>query len=282
MSALLASALLASAGAQAPPVFRAEVGTVRVEVSVTRNDAPLGGLIASDFELRDNGRPQELQLVLEEKAPVDAALVLDMSQSVSGPKLDALKDAARVFLDGLREGEQAALVAFREEVLLLEPFTPDRARVRRALDRTQPRGSTALRDAVYSALRLREPGPRRTAVVVFSDGIDSMSWLTPSEVLEAASRSQAIVYGVATRGRDEREEPFLRNLVRATGGRLFEAESERHLRERFVDVLADIRTRYVLSFTPGGADTAGWHALAVRLRRVRGDVLARSGYSRGQ
>ena len=121
MSALLASALLASAGAQAPPVFRAEVGTVRVEVSVTRNGAPLGGLIASDFELRDDGRPQELQLVLEEKAPVDAALVLDMSGSVSGPKLDALKDAARVFLDGLREGEQAALVAFREEVLLLEP-----------------------------------------------------------------------------------------------------------------------------------------------------------------
>jgi Ca-activated chloride channel family protein len=278
VSALLASVLLAFA--QAPPVFRAEVGMVRVEVSVTRDGVPLRALGASDFELRDNGRPQELQLVLEEKAPVDAVLVLDMSRSVSGPRLDALKDAGRVFLDGLREGEQAALVAFREEVLLLEPFTPDRARVRRALDRADPRGSTALCDAVYSALRLREPGPRRTAVVVFSDGMDSMSWLAPAEVVEAASRSQAVVYGVATRGHDERKEPFMKELVRATGGRLFEAESERHLRERFVDVLADIRARYVLSFTPEGADTAGWHALDVRLRRVRGDVLARPGYWR--
>ena len=214
-----------------------------------------------------------------------------MSRSVSGPTFDALKDAARTFLDGLREDEQAALVVFRDEVLLLEPFTLDRARVRRALDRAQPRGSTALCDAVYAALRLHEPGARRTAVVVFSDGMDSMSWLGPSEVVLAASRSQALVYGVATRGRDERKDPFLGDLVRATGGRLFEVASKenylRHnsftdgqLRERFLDVLADIRARYVLSFTPEGADTVGWHTLDVRLRRVTGDVLARPAYWR--
>jgi VWFA-related protein len=279
VSALLAAALLAVAAAQAPPVFRSEVSIVRVEVSVTRKGAPLAGLGASDFELRDNGRRQELQLVLEEKAPVDATLVLDTSRSVSGPKLDALKDAARAFLDGLREDEQANLLAFREEVLLLEPFTSDRARLRRALEQVRPRGSTALCDGVYAALRLRDPGPRRAAVVVFSDGIDTMSWLTPSEVVDAASRSEAIVYGVATRGR-ERKEPFLNDVARATGGLVFEAASERDLRARFLDVLSDIRSRYVLSFTPRGADTAGWHALDVRLKRVKGDVLARPGYWR--
>jgi VWFA-related protein len=281
LSALLAWALLAVAAAQQPPVFRAEVGLVRVEVSVTRKGAPLRGLGVSDFELRDNGRPQELQLALEEEAPVDAALVLDMSMSVRGPKLDALKDAARAFLDGLREGEQAALVAFREEVLLLEPFAADRARLRRALDRAQPRGSTALRDAVYAALRLREPGPHRTAVVVFSDGIDNMSWLAASEVVEAASRSEAVVYGVAVRERGEKQEPFLRDVVRATGGQIFEAASERDLRARFLDVLSGIRSRYVLSYTPGGVvDVAGWHALEVRLKRVKAEVLARPGYWR--
>ena len=280
MSALLASALLAVAAPQQPPVFRAEVGIVRVEVLVTRKGVPVRGLAAADFEVRDNGRVQELQPVLEEEAPVDAALVLDMSGSVRGAKLDALKDAARAFLDGLREGEQAALVAFREEVLLLEPFTPDRARVQSGAGRARPRGSTALCDAVYAALRLREPGPRRTAVVVFSDGIDNMSWLAPSEVVEAASRSEAIVYGVAMRDAGRAQEPFLRDVVRATGGQLFEAASERDLRARFLDVLGDIRSRYVLSYTPGGVDAAGWHALDVRLKRVKGDVLARPGYWR--
>ena len=118
-----------------------------------------------------------------------------------------------------------------------------------------------------------------------------MSWLDPSEVVEAASRSQALVYGVATRVRDKRKDPFLGDLVRATGGRLFEATSkepylrhnsstDRRLRERFLDVLADIRTRYVLSFTPEETDTSGWHTLDVKLRKVQGDVLARPRYWR--
>jgi VWFA-related protein len=280
MKILAACALLSAAATpQQPPVFRAEVGIVRVEVLVTRKGVPVGGLTAANFELRDNGRPQALEAVLEEESPVDTVLVLDMSYSVRGPKLDALKDAARAFLDGLRDGEQAAVIAFREEVHLLQPFTPDLARARRALDEASPRGSTALCDAVYAALRLREPGPRRTAMVVFSDGVENISWLTAPEVLEAASRSEAIVYGVAVRNQGERTEPFLRDVVRATGGQLFEAASERDLRARFLDVLGDIRSRYVLSYTPG-VDTAGWHALDVRLKRVKGDVLARPGYWR--
>jgi VWFA-related protein len=279
VSALLAL-VLAVSFPQEPPVFRAEVGLVRVEVRVARKGSPLRGLGTADFEVRDNGRVQELQPVLEEKSPVDAALVLDMSGSVRGAKRDALRDAARAFVDGLREGEQAALLAFREEVLLLEPFTFDRARVQAALGRAQPRGSTALCDAVYAALRLREPGARRTAIVVFSDGIDTMSWLQPSQVVEAASRSEAIVYGVAARGRGDSKEPFLRDVVRATGGQLFEDASERDLRARFLDVLEDIRSRYVLSYTPRGVDTPGWHALEVRLKGVKGEVLARPGYWR--
>jgi Ca-activated chloride channel homolog len=281
MNALLASALLALAAAQAPPVFRAEVGLVRIEVLVTRKGVPLHGLTAADFEVRDDGRVQELEPVLEEETPVDAAFVLDMSGSVRGAKLDALREAARAFLDGLHEGEQAALVAFREEVLLLEPFTADRARVKRALERAEPRGSTALCDAVYAALRLRDPGPRRSAVVVFSDGIDNLSWLAPSDVVEAASRSEAIVYGVTMHAKGDPKEPFLGDVVRATGGQLFEASSERDLRGRFLDVLADIRARYVLSYAPRGPGASGWHALDVRLRRVKGDVLARPGYWRG-
>jgi len=281
MSALLAATLLAASAPQAPPVFRAEVGVVRVEVLVTRGGAPVRGLGAADFELRDDGRLQALEPILEEETPVDAILVLDLSGSVNGPKLDALKGAGRAFLDGLREGERAALLGFHHEVQLLEPLTADLGAVRRALDRATARGSTALADAVYSALRLREPGERRTAIVVFSDGIDNLSWLAATDVVEAARRSNAIVYGVAVRGKGDRKERFLGDVVRATGGRLFEASSERDLRERFLDVLGDIRARYVLSYSPGPG-AAGWHALEVRLRRgKKGDVLARPGYWRG-
>jgi len=281
MNALLAATLLAASTPQAPPVFRAEVDVVRVEVLVTRGGAPVRGLGAADFELRDDGRLQALEPILEEETPVDAILVLDLSGSVNGPKLDALKAAGRAFLDGLREGEQAALLAFHHEVQLLEPLTADLGAVRRALERASPRGSTALADAVYSALRLREPGERRTAIVVFSDGIDNLSWLPAADVVEAAGRSNATVYGVAVRTKGDQKVPFLGDVVQATGGRLFQASSERDLRARFLDVLGDIRARYVLSFSPGPGGAAGWHALEVRLKRGKGDVLARPGYWRG-
>ena len=279
MTSLLAATLLGAA-AQAPPVFRAEVGVVRVEVLVMRGGSPVGGLAASDFELRDEGIVQDVEQIQEEQTPVDAVLVLDASGSVSGEKLDALRAAAGAFLDGLRRGENGALLAFNHEVQLLHPMTTDLAGVRRALDRVFPAGNTALIDAVYAALRLRELGDRRTAVVVFSDGIDNLSWLSASDVVGAAGRSNATVYGVTVRARGDPKEAFLGQVARATGGRVFEASSERDLRARFLDVLADIRSRYVLRYLPRGAGSSGWHRLEVRLRSGKGDVLARPGYWR--
>ncbi len=278
MNALLAA--LAACGLQAPPVFRADVEVVRVEVLVTRAGVPVRGLSAADFELREDGVPQPLAPVLEEETPVDAALVLDLSASVSGAKLEALKAAGRAFLDGLRDGERAALVVFDHEVRLAEPLTGDIPAVRRALEAASPRGTTALVDAAYAALRLWGNSQRRTVLLVFSDGLDNLSWLTPSEVLETARRSNATAYAVTVRASGEPRERFLADLVRATGGRLFEAQSESHLHRRFLDVLADIRARYVLSYMPGATSRAGWHRLEVRLKRGEADVLARPGYWR--
>ena len=134
-------------------------------------------------------------------------------------------------------------------------------------------------DAVYAALRATDPGPRRTAVLVFSDGLDSLSWLGAEEGVEAARRTGAIVYGVTARTEDSRPPPFLRDVTRATGGRLFEAADTAELRARFLDVLEDIRNRYVFRYAPS-RHTPGWHSLEVKLKRGRGDVLARPGYWR--
>lgn len=280
MSGLVAAALLTLAPAQAPPVFGTEVAAVRVEVSVTNGGRPVGGLTAEDFELKDEGRVQPVRLTVEKEAAVDAVLVLDMSGSVRGPKRIALRGAAAAFLDGLREGEAAALLAFRDEVLALADFTADRTRLFAALDATEPRGSTALRDAVYAALRLRPPRPRRLAIVVFSDGMDNVSILGATDVVEAAVRTQGVVYGVGVRQRGDTRQSFLQDVVKATGGRYFEALSDRELNRRFMDVLADIRSRYVLSFVPSEPARPGFHALGVRLTRAKGDVLTRTGYWR--
>lgn len=286
MVPLLGLLVTAAATAQAPPVFRAEVDLVRVDVLVTRKGSPVRGLTAADFEVRDRGRLQTLEPILEEQTPIDVVLVLDLSQSVVGSKLSALRDAASAFLDGLRPGahghdaERAALLVFQEEVRLIQPLTPALDRIRRSLQTVTARGSTALHDATYSGLRLLEPGPRRTVVVVFSDGLDSLSWLTPAQVVEAAARSEALLYAVVAREKGDPKNAFLGEVTRATGGRVWTARSEEELRARFLDVLDDIRSRYVLRYSPEGVAFPGWHALDVRLKKGRGDVLARPGYYR--
>jgi hypothetical protein len=82
------------------------------------------------------------------------------------------------------------------------------------------------------------------------------------------------------RRKGDPRETFLGSVARATGGRQFEASSESELRPRFLDVLEDIRARYVLRYVPGGPGSPGWHQLDVRLRNRKGDVLARPGYWR--
>jgi VWFA-related protein len=276
--------------AQAPPVFRAEVDLVRVDVLVTRNGSPVRGLTAADFEVWDGGRLQTLEPIHEDDTPIDVVLVLDVSRSVTGPKLSALRDAAGAFLDGLHastndslvnpDGDRAALLVFHQEVRLVGPITPALYRVGQALQRVTPGGSTALVDATYSGLRLLGPGPRRAVVVVFSDGLDSLSWLNAAQVVETASRSEARVYAVVARRKGDPENAFLREVTRTTGGRVWKAHSEKELQARFLDILADIRSRYVLRYAPRDVAFPGWHALEVRLKQGKGEVLARPGYYR--
>jgi len=263
-----------------PAVFGVEVEVVRVDVLVTRGNEPVRGLTAESFALRDNGIAQHVDSVAFEQAPVDAFLVLDLSRSIEGSKLAALQQAAGAFLEGLLPIDRAALVGFENAITATVPLTSDVERVRSALGRVEAGGSTSLHDAVYVALRLSEAGPRRRAVIVFSDGIDNLSWLSGAEVVEAAARSDAVVYGVDARGPGDPSHHFLRDVAKATGGRVWRARKTEELRARFLDVLRDIRARYVLSYTPAGVDTVGWHRLDVRLVGARGDVLARPAYFR--
>ena len=125
---------------------------------------------------------------------MDAVLVLDASGSVSGESSTRFGRPRGRSSTACAPASKGPCSRSTSEVQLLQPMTTDLAGVRRALDRVFP-GNTALVDAVYAALRLRELGDRRTAVVVFSDGIDNLSWLSASDVVEAAGRSNATVYG---------------------------------------------------------------------------------------
>lgn len=281
---------LAPAGAWAasqslpPLVFPAQAEVVRIEVSVTRDGRPVGGLARSDFEVRDSGVPQRLNPIVGDPVPLDVALVLDMSESVEGRRLEELRDAAGAFLGGLRPSDRGALFCFSHQVALLQPLTHDLAAVRAALARARGSGATALRDAVFAALRLPETlGDRRAAAVVLTDGIDTASWLEKQQVIDSARRGPSVVYFVLADVHPgssvDPDRGLLRDVARETGGRLFEV-GRRSLEASFVEVLEHIRSRYLLSYSPEGVPAAGWHKLSVKVKRPGLDVQVRPGYFR--
>jgi hypothetical protein len=112
-------------------------------------------------------------------------------------------------------------------------------------------------------------------VLVFSDGVDTASWLRPPELLKITRRSDAVIYGVTARA----STPLLRELTDGTGGSLIDVASTADLRAAFRTVLDEFRARYLVSYTPTGVAAHGWHTLDVTVKTRRGvRVTARPGY----
>jgi Ca-activated chloride channel family protein len=272
LAVVLAGAAL---GAAQQPTFSSRVEGVRVDVLVTDGGRPVTGLGAADFDVRDNGVPQTVDLVDLGEAPVSIVMVLDLSSSLVGSRLVMLQRAGVTLLEALGPQDQAALLSFNTAVAQRVPLTRDLGALRGALLGTTADGDTSLIDAALAGMLVGDTEGGRTLVVIFSDGIDTASF-TPAEVaLGTARRVNGVVYGVAASDDDAR---FLRDLTAATGGRVLEIGETGNPGPAFLEILQEFRRRYVLTYTPSGVTRGGWHQLSVRVRRGGARVQARPGY----
>lgn len=258
--------------------FKSKVEAVRVDVLATERGRPVQGLQPADFEVLDNGVPQQVTYAAYEQIPLNVVLVLDASESLTGERLEHLVDAGNFVLDGLKADDHAALITFGHSIAIRSRLGKNRETVRKALAGVTAGGDTSLVDAAYTGLLTGESDVGRALVLIFSDGLDVTSWLQPEQVLDIARRSDVVVYSVAVRSLAKPE--FLQDLGDTTGGDLIEVESTKNLKETFTRILDEFRHRYLLSYEPRGVDKAGWHRLDVKVKRSGVKVKARPGYLR--
>jgi Ca-activated chloride channel family protein len=147
-------------------------------------------------------------------------------------------------------------------------------------------------NAVYIALRelgaLATPPAgqvRRDVVVVLSDGEDTSSLVTFDHLLDAAKRSQTVIYTIGlglgaapTRRSAVPPEVALRTLARETGGRLFLARDGRGLSEVYDAIAEELASQYVLGYTSNALERPGWRRVAVRVTRPNAQARTRPGY----
>jgi VWFA-related protein len=273
---LIGSAITLSAQ---QPTFSARRDAVRVDALVTDRGRVVPGLGAADFEVRDNGVLQTVELVSFQQIPLNVILAFDVSTSVSGERLTHLQNAGRSLLDRLTGQDRSALLTFSHNVVLREGLTGAIDRVRNALAEVRPFGDTSLVDGTYAAIMLDPANGGRNLLLIFSDGLDTASWLTPERVLDSARRSDMVVYGVSTQKLEESK--FLEDLTELTGGATLTIESTKDLSATFLKILDEFRQRYLISYSPTGVSTDGWHRLEVRVKNRRVSVKARTGYQAG-
>jgi len=283
-------ALAQSAPTTQPPVFATRVESVLIDAFATSDGVNIPGLSARDFVLKDNGAPQAFDLLPTESLPIRAILVFDTSSSMMGAKLERLRSAAEAFVDRLRPQDEAALISFSDEITLKAPLDSDLTRVRFGLLTLRARGATSVYDALFTAL-LTPRSALRTLVILFSDGEDNMSWLGEKQARGVVERSNALIHVVAARSEDYQSDYFrtrplpdsahvktLRGLAAITGGSLIEVSSPDRIEAAFAQIVEQMKSRYVLRYTPESEPAPGWHTLDLQLRSRKGKVRGRTGY----
>jgi Ca-activated chloride channel family protein len=282
-ASLLQVALLAAAPAAAPAaaaqqiaVFSAETSLVNVAVTVEdAHGRPIDGLTARDFVLAEDGRKQKIEMCARmgeggggRSTSLDVALLVDTSDSMLETLRRSQETAVR-FLMSLPNAQEI-IVVFFDQQQRVEHF--DREHPEALFERVKAipdGGNTALRDAIAFSLKTLGTSNGRSALVLLTDGIDTVSATEPAALDRAVQSSAVTIYPVvypAPRAGDGPDpETALREmgrLAQVTGGRLFKLPNEQALPGVLDEIVADLRAQYVLGFAPAGAGAAG------RLRKI--------------
>jgi Ca-activated chloride channel family protein len=259
--------------------FTSGVNLVEVYASVVddRGQA-IKGLTQDDFELREDGVRQTISNFAAGDFPLATAIALDRSFSVAGPKLSLTKAAAQAFLNELRPGDEAMVIAVGSQVEVVAPLSTDRTAQRDAINRLDTFGTTGLHDAIIHAIDDVQPAKGRRALVIVSDGNDRYSEASAADALERARRSDVMIFPVAI---GATRAPLFAELATLTGGRSFLARDGAALTETLRGIAHELRQQYLLGYTPLRPPVTGsneWRSIAVTVKRPGANVRARDGY----
>jgi VWFA-related protein len=263
---------------------------VRVETNLTnifftaadKQKRFVSNLKREDVRVLEDGKPQEIfTFQPNSDLPLSLAILIDCSGSEERT-LPEEKAAARSFLESvLRENkDEAAIVSFTGEVTLEQGLTGNVARLRRAIDQvefvppsgyigggvvvggTPPisgtqqtlAGSTAIWDAIWATsneLLTDSAEHQRRAIILLTDGEDTISQVHMQDAIKRALKADALIYaiGIGDRYQFGIDEGALKKITEGTGGRAYFPRNERELRDAFAQIERDLREQYLIAYS---------------------------------
>jgi len=267
--------------------FQSGIEITSVTATVTDKDGRLiHDLPREAFEVYEDGVRQTITQFTRDRVPIGLGVLLDISDSMYGKRIQDARTAVDRFLFELLDpGDEFFLMAFNHAPRALTGWTRDQAEVTRGLAGVRPSGGTAIYDAIVSSLPLiGRRNRQRAALLVISDGADTASTASMREVRAALLRSDAFVYAIAIDSPDRQpintrvNAQALREVTSESGGRTEVVQSSADLQEATARIAEELNSQYLLGFSSARGADGQYHSLRVRVAGAEYRVRARNGY----
>jgi Ca-activated chloride channel family protein len=264
---------------QGQGAIHVEVNLVLLDATVkTKSGQIMDKLKKDDFQVREDGVTQKLEVFNRDEMPLHVALVLDLSDSIE-PFLGPLRDAATTALAALKADDQVALFTFSTEAELRQPLTKDKIKIADEINQFQAGGATNINDGIFAASEYflkTTPSGRRVIILISDDvGTDAGGQGTKDIITETIAADTAL-YNLKIPGNNPASTLFaasmipglvnIRKVMEQTGGEIFDVQNVNHLDDVFRALIERIKTRYTLGYYTSANGAEGKpHKLDVRL-----------------
>jgi VWFA-related protein len=287
-------------------VIRVDTELVSVNVSVVDRGTNRGvsDLTKDDFRLFEDNVQQQIAHFDSASAPFNLILLIDLSGSTA-KVVELIKGAALHFVEAARPFDRIGVITFAGGQVVVSALTNDHQALRQRINSIQkPDGSTKLYDSL--AFAMDEVGreakdSRRNAIVVMSDGLDSVlpnvtgegSTLSYEEVSRRVQEFDGVVYSIWVKTQsyvplsihDIQQETFdqghddMKDLAEDGGGAFYECLKLEDLAGAYERVVADLGMVYTLSYRPTNKVRDGsWRAIRINVSRPNSVARGKRGY----
>jgi Ca-activated chloride channel family protein len=244
------------------------------------------GLKRKDFTILEDGKEQKISGFSAEETPFAAAVLIDMSGSMES-RVTLARSAAIRFLDGLRQDDVATVYKFDSKVQQMQEFSPSRDLSPLMYD-ARAKGMTVLYDAIVQASEDLAKRPElRRAIVVISDGADTMSKASSTKAIAAALRANAVVYSVdmadqfaARNTQTIGASGILKDFAVKSGGRYLDSLGGQRLRQSFEQIIEELSNQYTISYqSTNKARDGKFRSIQLGVARTAVTARTRKGYN---
>ena len=238
---------------------------------IDRNNRPIDNVTQNEFHVFEDGVPQPIESFTREEVPISYGLAVDTSGSLR-TQLQSVIDAGKTIINSNKKGDETFLVRFisSDKIETVQDFTANKDLLMDGLDSFYIEGGqTAIIDAVYlsaehvSEYRRGDEGDRRRrALIVITDGEDRNSFYKQEQLFARLREEDVQIFVIGFINELDKDSGFIRKsprdkatalinkLATETGGRAFFPESISELPQIANEIVRDLRTQYVVSYSP--------------------------------